>query len=91
MEDFTVPNPFEVTFPSMTTSTGDTACASISIIDDDNLEGMHSFGISVVSTTPPVSTDTTLRNVFIQDNEGKICHIQQKHFFSSELLFTSHA
>ena len=72
-EDFTVApsGVFEATFVALSTSNGDRACDNITIIDDNVLEGEHSFEIQIVSTDPllrtinPVSTVVT-----IQDNEG---------------------
>ena len=72
-EDFTVapPDVFEATFVAMSTSNGDTACDNITIIDDDVLEGEHSFEIQIVSTDPMLSTiDPASTVVTIQDNDG---------------------
>ena len=55
----------------MSTLNGDTACDSITIIDDDVLEGEHSFEILIVNTDPMLSTlDPVSTVVTIQDNEG---------------------
>ena len=57
----------------MSTSNGDTVCDNITIINDNVLEGEHSFEIQISSTNPqlaiinPASTMMT-----IQDNEGTI-------------------
>ena len=57
----------------MSTSNGDTVCDNITIINDNVLEGEHSFEIQISSTYPqlaiinPASTMMT-----IQDNEGTI-------------------
>ena len=72
-EDFTVApsDVFEATFVALSTLNGDTACDNITIIDDNVLEGEHSFEIQIVSTDPLLSTinpDSTV--VTIQDNEG---------------------
>ena len=72
-EDFTVgpPSVFETTFVALSTLNGDRACDNITIIDDNVLEGEHSFEIQIVSTDPLLSTinpDSTV--VTIQDNEG---------------------
>ena len=73
-EDFTVapPDIFETTFVAMSTSNGDTACDSITIIDDDVLEGEHSFEIQIVSTDPMLSNINSPAIVTIQDNEGSV-------------------
>ena len=74
-EDFTVapPDVFEATFVAMSTSNGDTACDNITIIDDNVLEGDHSFEIQIVSTDPLLSTINPASTVVtIQDNEGSV-------------------
>ena len=75
-EDFTVapPDIFETTFVAMSTSNGDTACDSITIIDDDVLEGEHSFEIQIVSTDPMLSNINSPAVVTIQDNEGSVLY-----------------
>ena len=70
--DFSVADPLTVTFNSGTTSSGDTACADITILDDDALEGDHSFTVQLTSTTPTgvtIGTDSST-TVTIQDNDG---------------------
>ena len=55
----------------MSTSNGDTACDNITIIDDNVLEGEHSFEIQIVSTDPMLSNiDPASTVVTILDNEG---------------------
>ena len=55
----------------MSTSNGDTACDTITIVDDDVLEGEHSFEIQIVSTDPLLSTINPPSTVVtIQDNDG---------------------
>ena len=55
----------------MSTLNGDTACDNITIIDDNVLEGDHSFEIQVASTDPILSTINPASTVVtIQDNEG---------------------
>ena len=69
--DFTVADPLMVTFPT-TSASGDTACADISILDDDAFEGDHSFTVNLTSTTPTgvtIGTDSST-TVTIQDNDG---------------------
>ena len=70
--DFTVEDPLTVTFNSGTTSSGDTACADITVLDDDALEGDHSFTVQLASTTPTgvtIGTDSST-TVTVQDNDG---------------------
>ena len=74
-EDFTVapPDVFETTFVAMSTSNGDTSCDSITIIDDDVLEGEHSFKIQISSTNPQLSNINPASTMMtIQDNEGSV-------------------
>ena len=55
----------------MSTSDGDIACDEGTIIDDDVLEGEHSFEIQIASIDPQltnISPDSAM--VTIQDNEG---------------------
>ena len=77
----------------MSTSDGDTACDSITIIDDDVLEGEHSFEIQIASTDPMLSNinspaivtvltsiNPTSAMVTVQDNEGSVLHYYGKKF-----------
>ena len=60
-----------MTFPTTSVS-GDTACAAMAILDDDALEGDHSFTVQLASTTPTgvtIGTDSST-TVTIQDNDG---------------------
>ena len=73
VEDFTVvpPDIFEATFLAMSTSNGDTACDNVTIIDDDVLEGEHSFEILITATDPQlVNINPASAFVTIADNEG---------------------
>ena len=72
-EDFTLEagDAFQATFVALSTSDGDTACDTITIIDDDVLEGEHSFEIQIASTDPQLTIITPASAmVTIQDNEG---------------------
>lgn len=73
-EDFTLEagDVFQATFVALSTSDGDTACDTITIIDDDVLEGEHSFEIQIVSTEPMLSNINSPAIVTIQDNEGSV-------------------
>jgi len=68
------PDVFEATFlAAMSTSNGDTACDIVTIIDDDVLEGEHSFEILITATDPQlVNIDPSNALVNIKDNEGMI-------------------
>ena len=83
-DDYDEPSPPEVTFFSGN-MTGDTACATYVIIDDDNLEFDHEFTVSLSTVTPTgpvlsVPSSTTI--VTINDDEG--LHIVMLTF----LIFT---
>ena len=70
--DFT-PGVFEATFVAISTSNGDIECNTITIIDDNVVEGEHSFEIQIVSTDPLLSTiNPNSTVVTIQDNEGDV-------------------
>ena len=57
----------------MSTLNGGTACDNITIIDDNVLEGDHSFEIQIASTDPILSNINPASTVVtIQDNEGNI-------------------
>lgn len=59
-----------VTFPAFETEENDTACASILIIDDDQLEGDNQrFNVSIFAVTPSnVVSDGSMAVVRIEDN-----------------------
>ena len=70
------PDIFEATFLAMSTSNVDTACDNVTIIDDDVLEGEHSFEILITATDPQlVNIDPASAIVTIEDNEGMIIDI----------------
>jgi len=74
-DDFTImpPDVFEVVFPPGTT-TGTTMCDPCLIINDDNLEGEHSFSVHIQAIVPNlmgITTDPRYTTVKITDNEGE--------------------
>ena len=74
-EDFTVESPdvFEATFVAMSTSDGDIACDNGTVIDDNVLEGQHSFEIQIASTNLQLTNiSPASAMVTIQDNEGTV-------------------
>ena len=78
-EDYTAADPLQVTFSSGVAMLNDTACASISIVDDDALEGPHSFtvhitGVEVESGLPAqlFIGSPSYATVYICDNEGTL-------------------
>jgi len=76
-EDFTVlpPDVFEVIFPTGTVN-GTTVCDLCSIINDDDLEGDHSFAVHVQRVAPGmigITTDLQYTTVEITDDEGEYC------------------
>ena len=71
-EDFTEPSPLQVTFSSGDV-VGDTACAALGILNDDNLEFDHAFTVNLESVTPPgpvISNSSSTTTVSIMDDEG---------------------
>ena len=71
-QDYSVSDPLRVTFASGGV-VGGTACASVTIIDDDSLEFDHSFTVSLSSTNPDgvtLSVPSSAIAVNIEDNEG---------------------
>ena len=78
-EDYTVtpPGVYEATFPSVTTMNGDTACDTITIIDDSDLEGSHDVGFSIRRATvggtslPGIQFIGQFTSVEIEDNDGR--------------------
>jgi len=57
---------------------GNTTCDSITILDDDDLEGPHSFSVEISGTNSSgsqIMTDGAFATVEIQDNEGTCCII----------------
>lgn len=67
--DFT-PGVFEATFVAMSTPNGDIKCNTITIIDDNVVEGEHSFQIGIA--TDPQLNIINSATVTIQDNEGDV-------------------
>ena len=76
-DDFTImpPDVFEVIFPPGTVN-GTTMCDPCLIINDDNLEGDHSFSVHIQAVVPNlmgITTDPRYTTVKITDNEGEWC------------------
>ena len=70
------PDNFEATFLAMSTSNGDTACDVVTIIDDEVLEGEHSFEILITATDLQlVNINPASAFVTIADNEGMITEV----------------
>ena len=75
-EDYIV-DVYETTFPSVTTMNGDTACDTITIVDDSDLEGPQDFGFFISrvtvggSTLPGIQFMGQFTSVEIEDNDGK--------------------
>ena len=64
---------YEATFPSATTMNGDVACDTITIIDDDVLEGTHDLGFTISGTSllQGIMFLGQLTTVDIEDDESK--------------------
>ena len=70
--DYSVADPLTVTFPTTSVS-GDTACAAITILDDDVVGGDISFSVHLISSTPSGVTFSghIYTTVTIQDDDSK--------------------
>ena len=78
-EDYTAADPLQVTFSSGVAMLNDTACASISIVDDGALEGPHSFIVHITDVEVESGLPAQLfigspsyATVNICDNEGTL-------------------
>ena len=71
--DFTILDPTEMNIMfTVGSMNGDQDCLTISIIDDDALEGDHSFSVSLNPPAPPVTlTSPSSSPVTITDNDGR--------------------
>ena len=68
---------YEATFSSTTTMNGDVACDTITIIDDNVLEGPHDLSFQITSTSPPgITLVNFFTTVTIEDNESKYKYLQ---------------
>ena len=64
---------FQATFVAMSTLDGGIVCDNGTIIDDDVLEGEHSFEIQIASTNPQLTNiSPASATVTILDNEGTV-------------------
>lgn len=50
-EDFNIPSPITVTFPAGSAN-GASTCVTVTILDDDDLEGDHSFTLHLSNPSP---------------------------------------
>ena len=71
-DDYSVPDPFQVTFDTMSVN-GSLACINITILQDAALEGDHIFTVHIVSVSPGVVTiiSPVYAPVVIEDDESK--------------------
>ena len=77
--DYSSVSPLNVTFLAGSTSSGDSACTVIRIIDDDALEGAHSFTVRLYAVELSGGLNAGLSieepnsaSVNIADNEGTV-------------------
>ena len=81
--DYSTANPLEVTFTSGSAMQNSTSCAQVTILDDDTLEGQHSFSVEVSTVeiesdgTDPLLSIGTMSSamVYIADNDSKVVFI----------------
>jgi len=75
-EDYIV-DVYETTFLSLTTMNGDTACDTVTIVDDSDLEGSHDVGFFISGASVGGRTLSRIQfmgqftSVEIEDNEGR--------------------
>ena len=90
-EDYTVtpPGVYEATFPSVTTMNGDTACDTVTIIDDSDLEGQHDVGFFISGASVGGTSLSGIQfigeftSVEIEDNDGRKCNLLRCFFIFS--------
>ena len=73
-QDFTSPAMPTVVF-NTGADNGDTVCTSITIIDDNDFEGDHSFTANIDSISPStidIVLSTTAAEIVIEDDQGEI-------------------
>ena len=95
-QDYTAAGPLQVTFLSGDAMLNDIACASISILDDDSLEGLHSFSVHITGVEVESGLPAQLfigspayAIVYICDNEGTLnCQTVLKNDSYSFFCFT---
>ena len=82
-QDYTAAGPLQVTFLSGVAMLNDIACANISILDDDSLEGLHSFTVNITGVEVESGLPAQLfigspayATVYICDNEGTLNNCQ---------------
>ena len=82
-QDYTAAGPLHVTFLSGVAMLNDIACANISILDDDSLEGLHSFTVNITGVEVESGLPAQLfigspayATVYICDNEGTLNNCQ---------------
>ena len=83
-QDFTSPAMPTVVF-NTGADNGDTVCTSITIIDDDDFEGDHSFTADIDAITPStidIMLSTTAAEIVIQDDEGEINFCDAQNIYS---------
>ena len=70
-EDFSHPSEFSVTFETSATDNSE-VCVDISTIDDDAIEGVHSFSVSLESSSLPNNVVLSPQSVtaMIYDNDS---------------------
>ena len=78
-EDFIEPSPLHLTFSSGDL-VGDTACATVGIINDNNLEFGHEFNVTLgdiiaTGSAAPCVTINPSTTVSISDDEGMYCFV----------------
>ena len=71
-EDYLLSTPASVTFlASDMPSSGSTECIVLTIVNDNNYEGIHSFTLDIEPLSPPATTDGRSSVIRIFDDRGK--------------------
>ncbi len=87
----------QVQFVAGVDGQGATACANITILDDDALEGPHDFSVTLADFDLVGGTPDTARifmgtpssaSVLIEDNEGAHTHDMHKHTANLLIMLT---
>ena len=75
-DDFLPNAALSITFPASSTPDDMNACASIDIVNDDNIECEHSFTVEVgdimCDVDPPIASASPLATVTIFDEDGML-------------------
>ena len=73
-EDFVTPSNLNLVFTTGSVN-GEEECLTLSILDDFDFEGLHSFQVDIQSISPPVLTDIAGSGIVnIMDDDSELTH-----------------